>query len=646
MLFFHTLLHFFVLSPVLLQQCVTQAEVVLQAKPTTTLPTKISTTPLTPTTTDPGLIGLPTLPTEPEVVVYPASCRSEGTWFIQGGFNGVSYNQFFSLDLTKAWNTTYAPWVQYPDAPPLSTQNCLFASKAESAIRFNDINNAFSTNISSSPILPGTAIGPAGSVLAFIGNENKGHPLITVFNMTTGTWHYNASSVVTPIRNAGIVVIANPLDGRMYMRGGHQHLNADTMDIYDPKKDALTSLPLLLANDTIPSIAKGGPGIPPAQWYTACWSKRRSSILYLGGRHGYTDKYTSPEIIEYKPDTNTWALLPVTGTAPSEREDACMVTDKDNNRVVVFGGQNTNGSLSDIYVLDMNTLVWTRGPGSGTGRIGMACAMYNDGFLTWGGATETFLIDYPGTAPLVLNLTTMRWTDRYNQKGSQDEDLATSSTGGSKLGLILGLSIGLFAIVALAGGVYLFRREKRKTALDYDKILNGKGLSPSQIQSQGSSSHSGTTRPHEQGTTDPGQSLRAALVSTPQPGRQTRHLSASRALDRNSRGRHSGSDCSGRDDVSIRTATSGKYVQETDDELISRKGRRRRQQEQHDRPNSRLGHKIEMSSMGPQGDGTTDIATSTNRYGGPTNISSASPSRAIAPYAAPSAPPNPDIQQR
>lgn len=240
----------------------------------------------------------------------------------------------------------------------------------------------------------------------------------------------------------------------------------------------------------------------------------------------------------------------------------------------------------------------------------------------------------------------MRWTDRYNQKGSQDEDLATSSTGGSKLGLILGLSIGLFAIVALAGGVYLFRREKRKTALDYDKILNGKGLSPSQIQSQGSSSHSGTTCPHEQGMTDPGQPLRAALVSTPQPGRQTRHLSASRALDRNSRGRHSGSDGSGRDDVSIRTATSGKYVQETDDELISRKGRRRRQQEQHDRPNSRLGHKIEMSSMGPQGDGTTDIATSTNRYGGPTNISPASSSRAIAPYAAPSAPPNPDIQQR
>lgn len=262
------------------------------------------------------------------------------------------------------------------------------------------------------------------------------------------------------------------------------------------------------------------------------------------------------------------------------------------------------------------------------------------------GATETFLVDYPGTAPLVLNLTTMRWTDRYNQKGSEDDDLATSSTGGSKLGLILGLSIGLFALVVLAGGVYLFRREKRKTVLDYDRILNGKGLNPVQVQSQGSSSHSGTTRRQEQGPTDPRQPPRAALVSTPQSGRQARLLSASRALNRNSGGRHSGSDGSWRDDVSIRTATSGKYVQETDDESISRRGRRRHQQQHYDRPNSRLGHKIEMSSMGPQGDGTADIATSTNRYGDPINISPASPSHAIAPYAAPSAPPNPDSRQR
>ncbi|KAF8948546.1 Leucine-zipper-like transcriptional regulator 1 [Haplosporangium gracile] len=513
------------------------------------------------------------------------------------------------------------------------------------AFHFNDINNTFTTNIFSSPILTGSATGPAGSMLALIGNEDKGHPLISVLNMTTGTWHYNASSVTVPVRNPGIVVVANPLDGRMYMRGGYQRSNANTMDIYDPRKDTLTSLTLLLANNTIPSIAAGGPGIPASQWYSACWSKRRSSILYIGGRQGTTEQYTSPEIIEYKPDTNTWALLPVTGTAPKEREDACMVTDKDNNRVVVFGGQNTNGSLADIYVLDMKTLIWTRGPSIGTGRLGMACAIYNDGFLTWGGATETFLVDYPDTTPLVFNLTTMLWTDRYNQKGSQNEGLTTGSTGGSKLGLILGLSIGLFALVALAGGVCLFRREKRKTVLDYGRILNGKGLPLAQDQSQEFSSLSETTRPYNQSLIHPGAPPRAAFASTPQQGRQARLLIASRTLNRNSGGDHSGSEGSWRDDVSIRTATSGKYIQETDDESISRRSRRRHQQ-QHDRPNSRLGHKIEMSSMGPQGDGTAGIATSINRYNDPTNISPAKPSHAIAPYAAPSAPPNPDIRQR
>ncbi|KAG0316893.1 hypothetical protein BGZ97_006207 [Linnemannia gamsii] len=457
MLFIHTLFHLLVFMS-LLHHCVTQAEIVQQAPlatPTITKATTSTTSP-TPTTTDPGLIGLPTLPPVPDVVVYPASCHSEGTWYIQGGFNLISYNQFYSLDLTKPWNTTWAPWVEYPDAPPLSTQNCLFVPKADSTIRFNNINNAYSTNISSSPILTGSATDPAGSVLAFIGNEDKGHPLISVLNMTTGTWHYNASSVLVPTRNPGIVVVANPLDGRM-----------------------------------------------------------RSSILYLGGRIGETANYTSPEIIEYKPSSNTWALLPVTGTAPDAREDACMVTDKDNNRVVVFGGQNDNGSLSDIYILDMKTLVWTRGPSIATGRLGMACAMYDDGFLTWGGSTETFLVAYPSATPLVFNLTTMRWTDRYKQRDALDMVSDPNSNGGSKLGLILGLSIASAALLALAGGVYLFRR-----------------------------------------------------------------------------------------------------------------------------------HKIEMSSMGPQGDGVVDIATSVNRYGDPTNISPASPSHAIAPYAAPSAPPNPDIRQR
>ncbi|KAF9098179.1 hypothetical protein BGX29_007749 [Mortierella sp. GBA35] len=616
------------------QRPVAHAQIVEQAPKITSSsitpsPTKTPTTnsEAVPTTTDPGLIGLPTLPPEPEVAVYTASCQTEGTWYIQGGYHIQSIDQLYSLDLTTPWNTTWPPWVEYADTPSLSSQNCAFASKGD-LLRFNDIDNSVG---SKKTIFAKNPLGAAGSVLAIVGNEDPKHPFISALNMTTGTWHYNASSISVPVRNAGISNVVNPLDGRIYMRGGHQNTMANTMDIYDPRKDTLISFSIPLTNDTIPSVVAGGKGVPYSQWYSSVWSSRRSSILYFGGRIGMGPNYTSPDIFEYKPDSNTWAFLPTTGTGPTEREDACMET------------------------------AWTRGPNAGNGRLGMACAMYNDGFLVWGGSTDTFLVYYPTADPAVFNLTTMRWTDRYNQHDPLEMDpKVVASGGGSKLGLILGLSIGLLALAAMIGGIFLFQREKRKTVQDYDMILSGKGLDLLQGQSLGASPYSGTTYPDGQSSIDPTVPPRAAVTaastssrrrsrgpelmsSAQHSGRQRGLLTAERSTtNRHSGGRHSGSDGSWRDDASIRTATSGKYVLETDDEAPTRTPRRRQQ----DRSNSRLGHKMETPSMGPQGDGSADLTTSLNRNGDPTNISPACPPHAIAPYAAPSAPPNPDIRQR
>lgn len=52
---------------------------------------------------------------------------------------------------------------------------------------------------------------------------------------------------------------------------------------------------------------------------------------------------------------------------------------------MVYGGQITEGLLGDLYVLNLNTLEWKRGPSSTDGRVGMACTIYDDGFLVWGG---------------------------------------------------------------------------------------------------------------------------------------------------------------------------------------------------------------------------------------------------------------------
>ncbi|KAF9920632.1 hypothetical protein FBU30_009497, partial [Linnemannia zychae] len=324
MLLIPTTLHLFIVILLFFgDYCsVTQAQAVPQSPRITSLPTKTQSL---PTTTDPGLIGLPTFPSEPEVVVYPASCQSEGTWYIQGGFHNVSFHQLFSLDLTTPWNITYAPWKEYLSTPPMSTQNCIFVSKGD-LLQFQDINNPYTTRVSSSVSLTGNPTGPDGSDLVLFGNEDRVQPFMSVLNMTTGAWHYNASSMSLPVRNPGIISVVNPLDGRIYLRGGHQSDRADTMDIYDPKRDTITSLPIPIASAINQSIISGGTRVERSQWYAACWSFRRSSILYLGGRMGYSAEYASPEIIEYKPDSNTWAKVPVTGTGPSIREDGCMVT--------------------------------------------------------------------------------------------------------------------------------------------------------------------------------------------------------------------------------------------------------------------------------------------------------------------------------
>jgi hypothetical protein len=236
----------------------------------------------------------------------------------------------------------------------------------------------------------------------------------------------------------------------------------------------------------------------------------------------------------------------------------------------------------------------------------------------------------------------MRWTDRYNQGDLLGGDPDETKTGkGPKLVLILGLSVALAAMVVIAGGVLLFRRERRKTVQDYDGILYGKTTDIRQDPSLGSSSHSGITHLNGNGLIETGTSLRAAhssAASKTQPWGQTGFLTPTIA-NINSGNHHSRGDDSWQDNVSIRTVTSGKYIQETDDESPSRKSRRRQKHQKHNRPNSQLGHKIEMSSRGPQGNGVGDITTLLNRQGDPINISPASPFHNIAPYAAASAPP-------
>jgi hypothetical protein len=244
----------------------------------------------------------------PLPVVYASSCAAAGTWYLQGGYHTQYTNATYSLDLTIPWNITQAPWVQLPSSPNISTTNCIIS-----------VNGTYPFQ------------GQSDTVVSFFGNENSAQPFMSLFDVSSQTWIQNGSSVTVPTRSHDLTPIGDPLNGKIYIRGGYRSDNATTMDVYDPKTNSFTSLPLPPFQQSSGNTSTGASsGVPIAQGYAATWCSRRSSILYFGGRFGEASDYVSPSIFEYVPANNTWSALPTTGQGPTGREDACVATGKTN----------------------------------------------------------------------------------------------------------------------------------------------------------------------------------------------------------------------------------------------------------------------------------------------------------------------------
>ncbi|KAF9992340.1 hypothetical protein BGZ65_012349, partial [Modicella reniformis] len=79
----------------------------------------------------------------------------------------------------------------------------------------------------------------------------------------------------------------------------------------------------------------------------------------------------------------------VKGEVPEPRSSACLVPAFGGSKMVLFGGYTRHevSVLSDIHILDLDTMVWTRGPNvkSKERRARAACAVSNDQLIAWGG---------------------------------------------------------------------------------------------------------------------------------------------------------------------------------------------------------------------------------------------------------------------
>ncbi len=97
-----------------------------------------------------------------------------------------------------------------------------------------------------------------------------------------------------------------------------------------------------------------GPGCVPPHPQLVGLGPTRGGLLFYAGTCGAS--LTTPETWRW--DGSAWAKL--TGAQPPFRTNAAMAYDRDRDRVVLFGGETTQGApdLGDTWEFDGTT--WTR----------------------------------------------------------------------------------------------------------------------------------------------------------------------------------------------------------------------------------------------------------------------------------------------
>jgi hypothetical protein len=96
---------------------------------------------------------------------------------------------------------------------------------------------------------------------------------------------------------------------------------------------------------------------PPGRyWGNLIYDSKENRLILFGG-HGAIDYY---DTWTYSIEDGIWEKV-IQNVTPSKRGSSSMAYDPDNHVAVLFGGISDNGeSLGDTWILDCETLIWSR----------------------------------------------------------------------------------------------------------------------------------------------------------------------------------------------------------------------------------------------------------------------------------------------
>ncbi|KAF9350054.1 hypothetical protein BGX34_001432 [Mortierella sp. NVP85] len=139
----------------------------------------------------------------------------------------------------------------------------------------------------------------------------------------------------------------------------------------------------------------------------------------------------------------------------------------DGSTLIVFGGRTDPSNIkptpetevisSDIFVLDLITLTWTRAPDSGKPRMYSVCTLYNGTFFSWGGVDGTQKVVLDSSA-ILYDVKNKTYLTRYQGPAGA----VSPSSSGLSTAAIIAIVVGVVALIVLAALIAWFARRRKR----------------------------------------------------------------------------------------------------------------------------------------------------------------------------------------
>ncbi|KAF9201005.1 hypothetical protein BGZ49_008767 [Haplosporangium sp. Z 27] len=344
------------------------------------------------------------------------TCVGESTLYVHGGQSTQSstVNQLFALDLTQPWTTSSPSWKNLTTSEsPADYQHTMTTSSDQKSL-----------------IVWGYKTG------------------LSTYSLLAQNWTIDTPSPdPSDHQHSLLSAVTDPTSGVVYIPSGAS--NGTAMMTYNPATNQGVSqlMPSQLAGSIVVN-------------YGVALSRKYNSLFMYGGQSFNTRSVYFNSLFQYSLASGSWKVVNTTGTSPGNLIQFCMAPAYNGSKIVVFGGYTSAGSgSSDVFVLNVDSMNWTRGKSLdiSLSRYQTACGVAGDNLVIWGGITTLPIAN----TTLIYNFNEDQWTTTFTPPTPSTTD-PTQTSNKSSLGAPIGAGVASVALVAAISILIYFRKKSAR----------------------------------------------------------------------------------------------------------------------------------------------------------------------------------------